>query len=331
MNKAAIIALILLVTISATALAAASSTAEETGTWLNTPFMRLWAAIHRLQEAIDSITLTPGPQGPPGPEGPPGPQGPPGECGDGTGMVDCIIDSDCFDNNACTDESCALIGCIYTFNSNPCDDGNALTTSDACVFGICQGSYGGGGGSENETNETGETNLTSDGNIIITEFMYNPDAVLDTAGEWVEIYNAGSDAVNLNGWTLKDSASDEFIIPEDWMLGSGTHAVLCKNTNISANGGVLCDIGYSGFTLGNTADSIIIVNGGGEVSDSVAYDVSIEPWKSYNIAGYSVQLDPASYDPAENDEGANWCNAYDQMSNGDWGTPGNVNADCQAE
>jgi len=330
MKQAIIIALILLMTISVTATAiAASSSASESGVWLNNPFLRLWAAIHRLQAAIENINLTPGPQGPPGPAGPQGPQGPPGD-GSGTmSMADCLVDSDCFDNNDCTEESCVISGCAYTYNSNPCDDGNTLTVDDVCNFGICEGTTD--SGTSNETNETGGTNATSDGNIIITEFMYNPDAVSDTAGEWVEIYNAGSDAVNLNSWTLKDSGSDDFTIVEDWVLGSATHAVLCKNTNITLNGGINCDIGYSGFTLGNTADSIIIVKSDGDVSDAVVYDVSAEPWKTYNKAGYSVQLSPDYYDALENDDGDSWCNAYDQTSGGDWGTPGLINSDCQNE
>jgi hypothetical protein len=237
-------------------------------------------------------------------------------------MADCLIDPDCFDNNACTDESCVISGCAYTYNSQACDDGDPTTANDVCVFGICQGTSGGG---------SGNNTAGSDGNIIITEFMYNPDSVSDTAGEWVEIYNAGSDAVNLKGWVLKDSGSDEFIISEDWVLGIGTHAVLCKNTNTTLNGGVNCDIGYSGFTLGNTADSIILVKSDGNVSDSVEYNAGAEPWKSYNKPGYSVQLGPDSYGASENDNGDNWCNAYDEMSSGDWGTPGSINADCQVE
>jgi hypothetical protein len=46
----------------------------------------------------------------------------------------------CNDNNGCTDDSCnPASGCVYTNNTNPCDDGNACTTNDTCGGGSCHG------------------------------------------------------------------------------------------------------------------------------------------------------------------------------------------------
>ena len=46
----------------------------------------------------------------------------------------------CDDTNICTDDSCDPgMGCVFTPNLAPCDDGNACTTADACAGGICQG------------------------------------------------------------------------------------------------------------------------------------------------------------------------------------------------
>lgn len=47
----------------------------------------------------------------------------------------------CADTNPCTDEGCdPAQGCIYDFNTDPCDDGNACTASDICAAGACNGS-----------------------------------------------------------------------------------------------------------------------------------------------------------------------------------------------
>jgi Collagen triple helix repeat (20 copies) len=46
------------------------------------PFAALWAAIAELEERLDAIELTPGPQGPVGPQGPQGEPGPKGDMGD---------------------------------------------------------------------------------------------------------------------------------------------------------------------------------------------------------------------------------------------------------
>ena len=45
----------------------------------------------------------------------------------------------CGDNNPCTDEICdPTEGCIYSFNSDPCDDFNPCTEQDACSQGSCK-------------------------------------------------------------------------------------------------------------------------------------------------------------------------------------------------
>ena len=46
----------------------------------------------------------------------------------------------CVDDNPCTDDGCQkLIGCVFTDNSLPCNDGSACTVPDVCKDGACQG------------------------------------------------------------------------------------------------------------------------------------------------------------------------------------------------
>lgn len=56
------------------------SKVEKPERWWGQPFQKIWHAILDLQEQIEDIQLTPGPQGPPGEQGPEGPQGKPGDC-----------------------------------------------------------------------------------------------------------------------------------------------------------------------------------------------------------------------------------------------------------
>jgi hypothetical protein len=47
---------------------------------------------------------------------------------------------DCNDNNVCTTDSCdPALGCYYTNNTAPCDDGLSCTTNDTCAGGTCVG------------------------------------------------------------------------------------------------------------------------------------------------------------------------------------------------
>jgi uncharacterized membrane protein YgcG len=54
-----------------------------------------------------------------------------GQCVDGKVLK-------CFDGNACTDDVCdPNIGCVFEFNSAPCNDGDPCTEDDACFEGFC--------------------------------------------------------------------------------------------------------------------------------------------------------------------------------------------------
>jgi cysteine-rich repeat protein len=44
----------------------------------------------------------------------------------------------CDDVNLCTDDSCSpASGCVFSPNTDPCDDGDACTTGDSCSAGVC--------------------------------------------------------------------------------------------------------------------------------------------------------------------------------------------------
>ncbi|MCB9739458.1 MAG: hypothetical protein H6747_09340 [Deltaproteobacteria bacterium] len=46
----------------------------------------------------------------------------------------------CDDGKACTDDACdKATGCTHTANTQPCDDGDACTSGDACADGACKG------------------------------------------------------------------------------------------------------------------------------------------------------------------------------------------------
>ena len=61
-------------------------------------------------------------------------------CDEGANIcIDCSIDSDCDDNNVCTDETCVVGTCFYTDNTDSCDDDNACTMDDVCAASVCAG------------------------------------------------------------------------------------------------------------------------------------------------------------------------------------------------
>src|SRR5437867_2685121 len=71
-------------------------------------------------------------------------------------------------------------------------------------------------------------------NVLITELMAaNTSTLADEDGDfedWIEIYNAGTNTVNLNGWSLKDSASS-WLFPQTNIAPNTFMIVFASNKN----------------------------------------------------------------------------------------------------
>ena len=182
-------------------------------------------------------------------------------------------------------------------------------------------------GKDNDCNGVIDDGLIPAGSIIITEIMNDPDAVLDTQGEWFEITNTWTSSISLNGFSFSDNGSDAFTVSNsDIILAPGEYAVICRNEDPLLNGGVNGDYQWQSFSLTNSEDEIIITHSGTEI-DRVEY-TGLWPI----VSGNSMSLDPNSYDSNNNDNVDNWCstpsNAAYQLSGGDYGTPGATNISC---
>jgi hypothetical protein len=167
-----------------------------------------------------------------------------------------------------------------------------------------------------------QTGGVSTGTVVITEFMPNPNAILDSNGEWFEVYNPGTSAVDINGWTISDLGTDSHTISNGGplLVPADDYIVLGIDSNPATNGGVTVDYQYSGITLGNSGDEIILTDGNGTEIDRVAYDDgTLWPFDT----GISAELDDSSYD---NNDYGNWRSAGSNIGLGDLGTPGGVNS-----
>ena len=173
--------------------------------------------------------------------------------------------------------------------------------------------------------------MAQPGDVVINEIMQNPKTVADTTGEWFEIYNAANQAVDLNGWTITDAGTDRHRVQtpngEPLWLPAGGYLVLGRNAHPTLNGGVGVNYQYSNFVLGNTDDTIILLDALGTEIDRVAYTGgSVFP----NPDGASMMLIQPDLDNAL---GANWRIAPDPWpgSAGDRGSPGEANPNAPPE
>ncbi len=277
-----------------------------------------------------------------------------GDCQEAHGedCVTCVADcGECCGNGACDhqiDETCSTcpLDCGQCCGDGDCD-WTIDETCQTCVLdcGLCPAVCGNGAIEPGEACDDGNeedgdgcsalcllefpTDLEP-GMLVITEIMKNPKLVPDLEGEWIEITNVSTAAIDIDGWTLKDADSDAHIIDSGGALvvEPGAIVVLGNNADAESNGGVQVFYEYSAFTLANGTDEVMLVapNEGpdGVLIDSVFFTDAEYP----DSTGKALSLDPESYNQAANDLGSNWCDAAFVMSGGDFGSPGSPNPGC---
>ena len=169
----------------------------------------------------------------------------------------------------------------------------------------------------------------SPGDLIITEIMYNPAAVSDNVGEWIEIFNPTSADIDMLGFTISDNA-DTHTINSNLVVPAAGYVVVGRSTDMLVNGGAPVDYAYSSLFLSNTGDEVTI-NCGTVIIDQIVYDTTIFPDAGsgpMGLPGNSISLDLATYDAVLNDDGTNWCFSTATFGDGDMGTPGLENFLC---
>ena len=157
----------------------------------------------------------------------------------------------------------------------------------------------------------------NDAGVVITEIMPNPAAVSDSYGEWFEIHNTTDSTIDIAGWVIKDVGSDEHMIANDTMsilIVSGDYFILARNVDETLNGGLVADYAYTGFTLSNSEDEIILTDAAGAVVDEVHYT---NAWIFSN--GIAMEIHDLE---SNNNVAENWYAPTVQYGDGDYGTPG---------
>lgn len=156
------------------------------------------------------------------------------------------------------------------------------------------------------------------GEVIITEIMADPAPVLGLPeAEYVELYNHSANAINLKALRLVDASSSAAL--PDYEFGPGEYVLLASNTNVSrffiAN-----KLGVTSFpSLGNTQDSLVLINIQGALVDRVVYNLDWYGDSDKDDGGYSLELiNPESQCFGK----ANWTASVSESG----GTPGAQNS-----
>ncbi|MDP2895061.1 MAG: lamin tail domain-containing protein [bacterium] len=130
------------------------------------------------------------------------------------------------------------------------------------------------------------------GEVVINEIMYNPPPGqgLDEEYEFVELYNSGSDAVDLTGWAFTEGIRFTFGL---YLLNPGDYVVVCKNLEkIQSDYGIQNAVGNFEGRLENAGERLVLCDSSfpPQVVDEVKYGDEL-PWPSEaDAAGSSLEL-----------------------------------------
>jgi len=216
----------------------------------------------------------------------------------------------CF-NSACVAKAYCGDGLVNQVTEQ-CDDANNAD-GDGCSS-TCQ--------------KEGAKSPTNPGDLIITEIMPDPAAVIDDVGEWFEIYNPGGSDLLVTGLTIKDNVGSEYVAKPNLVIKAKSYFWFGASAIIEgASPDYVYNYGVSKINLSNTADEVAIWFNATQI-DSVKYGGT--GWKGPK-SGASYQLNNVAnlMTAMANDAGLNWCYATTPLPGGaDLGTPGAVNKVC---
>lgn len=138
------------------------------------------------------------------------------------------------------------------------------------------------------------------GEMVFSEIMPNPGVSADSL-EWIELYNASSDTLDLQGCAIRKTRSSTSATTNFWIdsthissLAPGRTLVLGREKVSFAQGN------YHGFTMTNSGQDLLILCKGALI-DSLSYSDSKFPY----LASISMQLDLSRY--SQRLDSASWC------------------------
>ena len=141
--------------------------------------------------------------------------------------------------------------------------------------------------------------LAAQAQIVITEIMYNPPEGGNDSLEFIELYNNGNAAVNMENWTMFGVV---FTFPAVTVQPGGYLLLSINETALQNQFGVT-SIQWTGNALSNGGETIKVINNSGVVVDSVTYD-DVSPWPTA-AAGGGASIVLCNYN-SDNTQAASW-------------------------
>lgn len=116
------------------------------------------------------------------------------------------------------------------------------------------------------------------GHVVISEVYYDVDAThgSEPANEWVELFNASANPVDLNGWKLQDeSGLFDTIATSSLVIAPNAFLLITNSTTTPSFWANFTPVVFLnspiGNALGNTQDSVVLMNAASTTIDAVSW------------------------------------------------------------
>jgi hypothetical protein len=127
--------------------------------------------------------------------------------------------------------------------------------------------------------------------LTFNEVNYQSSTAND-AGDWIELRNNTSNAINISGWIYKDEINaNQFLVPSGTSINAGEHLVLYSDfTKFTTQHSVTNKIGPFLFDLVNTGEVLRLYDAAGKIQTSLFY-LPNNGWPdSANAKGKTMEL-----------------------------------------
>lgn len=150
---------------------------------------------------------------------------------------------------------------------------------------------------EDDEEDTGDTGtpvidfVSCDSDVVINEFLPDPDSEGgDTGWEWIELYNSGSQSVDLEDWSI-ESGTSSFgvdVVFGGISVGPGEYLVVAGEFVTGADVVADLDIGNAG----SSGDGLRLMCPDGSVADTVIYGANNDDLWIDDTGAEAVSLAP---------------------------------------
>jgi len=163
--------------------------------------------------------------------------------------------------------------------------------------------------------------------IVINEINYNSANDVTDPGDWIELYNPNSSAVDISNWEFYDNGN-QYIIPSGTIIQPDEYLVLVENAAMFAS--IFPQVGnYIGdfaFNISKKGERISLFDKDKCLSDYVVFNDKA-PWPT-EPDGFGPTLSLINpYNGLDNSLPTSWTSS--STINSAYGTPGRINVPCE--